>query len=130
MAAAILLLAAVAPRSARASVPEPFLLNTTWVSAVDDATSLFVNPAGLATGRGFESWFEANFERGGHKQGLAILTLPLVRFGYVHDDIGSLDYDTYAFGTGVDLSPFSFGWTTRLPLAFVIGSNSARELFS
>ncbi len=115
-----LLLAAVlpgapwVPHSVHAAAPEPFLFSTTWVSAVDDATALFVNPAGLVPGRGFETYFEAGFERGGHSQGVGILTLPLLRFGYIHDDVNDSDFDTYAFGTGIDLSPFSFGWTTRL----------------
>lgn len=85
-----------------------------WVSATDDATAIFVNPAGLAPERGLEGYFEAGFERDGRNQRLAILSLPLVRFGYLHDDVGEADFDTYAFGTGISLPPVSAGWTTRI----------------
>jgi protease-4 len=94
--------------------PAPFLRSSRWVSQVDDATALFVNPAGLSIGRGVEAYLEANFERGDHQQVLGILTAPIVRLGYVHDNVAESDFDTYAFGTGLDIAPFAFGWTTRL----------------
>lgn len=91
--------------------PVPFPQLTGWVSDVDDASALFANPAGMAISRGPESWFDLNFESDDHEQGLAILALPPIRLGYVHDNLGSYDFDTYAVGTGFEAAPFSFGWT-------------------
>ncbi|MDZ4805838.1 MAG: signal peptide peptidase SppA [Candidatus Eisenbacteria bacterium] len=96
-------------RAAEAPVPLPQLIG--WVSDVDDASALFANPAGMAISRGPESWLDLNFESGDHEQGVGILALPPLRFGYVHDNLGDNDFDTYAIGTGFEAAPFAFGWT-------------------
>lgn len=104
------LVAAAAP----AAAPVPLPQWDRWVSDVDDATALFANPAGLAVGRGPETYLELSFESGDHEQGVGILALAPFRFGYVHDNVGDLDFDTYAFGTAIGVAPVSLGWTLGL----------------
>ncbi len=108
---AALLLAAGCPRAEAVEAPVPFPQLTGWVSDVDDASALFANPAGMGISRGTETWLDLNFESGDHEQGVGILALPPFRFGYVHDNVGDYDFDTYALGLGFDATPVSVGWT-------------------
>lgn len=110
LASCVALLALAAPVPAGAQV-EPGLRRTRWISEVDDITSLVVNPAGLATGRGLEGYFEYGSGRGARTEMVGLLKLPLVYGGYLHSEDGSRDFDAYLFGTGVTLAPFNLGWT-------------------
>jgi protease-4 len=110
-ALAVALGLALAAGGAVAAPPVPFPQWNRWVSDVDDATALFANPAGLAVGRGPETYLELSFESGDHEQGVGILALSPLRFGYVHDNVGDFDYDTYALGTALGVAPVTVGWT-------------------
>lgn len=93
---------------------EPRLRHLRWISEVDDVTSLVVNPAGLATGRGLEGYFEYDSGRASRTELVGLLKLPLLYGGYLHAEEGSHDFDSYLFGTGLSLSPFNVGWAFSL----------------
>lgn len=114
VAAAVVALLLLAAPAAWGAPPVPFPQWSRWVSDVDDATALFANPAGLAAGRGPETYLELSFESDDREQGVGILALAPFRFGYVHDNVGDTDYDTYALGTALGIDPVSVGWTLGL----------------
>jgi protease-4 len=108
---AVFLIAGGWSGAAAVEAPVPYPQLTGWVSDVDDASALYANPGGLGISRGPESWLDLNFESGDHEQGVGILALPPFRFGYVHDNVGDYDFDTYTMGLGYEAHPVAVGWS-------------------
>lgn len=125
----------IAPVSSRAQdqLPPFEIERYRFVAGADDATALFLNPAGLAQGRGFNTYLDGSIGENGF-DGMSLgLQFGNIGLGYAHQDLdlpqGDRNLDHYLLGAGFGPRTFRLGiqgtWTTTdLP-----GSNAGSLWF-
>lgn len=85
-----------------------------FVADVDDAASLFVNPAGLGARRNFSSIMSGTYEYDRFVELTSAISLPVLGLGHTYQDTDLYRSNTYLLGLGLEfLQNFYIGTSMR-----------------